>query len=175
MTTSNHSTGNPDDQLGLLPSANQTEISPGTEFVAGSENVTLNLGGSLGAFPASSLLDVRFTEDTSGAAYLPDLISCGTISLDTANEHFVYYKEQLDPLIHRVLEENATLAVIRARSSLLTSAITTVAAFYTGSMDYKACLNAYQLAVCRKLFANKYEFDDVRALCIGAFWLNDIS
>lgn len=120
-------------------------------------------------------MDVPFTDDISGAAYLPDLISSGIISLETGSGYFTYYKEHLDPLIHYVLEDKASLADVRARSSLLTAAIITVAAFCTGSNDYKACVNAYQLDVSRKLFLDRYEFDDVRALCVGAFWLSDIS
>lgn len=95
--------------------------------------------------------------------------------MEAASGYFDFYKTHLDPLIHHVLEDTATLAGIRARSSLLTAAICAVATFCTGSSDHKACVNVYMNEVTRKLFSTRYEFDDVRALCIGAYWLSDIA
>lgn len=149
--------------------------SPDVQPSNGLDRVSLNLNGSLGAFPASSLTGLTFSSETAGSDHLPDVISRGTISLEAARSYFDFYKDHLDPLIHRVLGDNVTLADVRARSSLLTSAICAVATFCAGSQDYKACVNAYTGEVSRKLFSVKYEFDDVRALCIGAFWLSDIS
>lgn len=113
--------------------------------------------------------------DPGGSDHLPDLISRGTISLEAARGYFDFYKTQLDPLIHHVLGDTTTVADVRIRSSLLTSAICAVAAFCTGSPDCKVCVDAFTSEVTRRLFSIKYEFDDVRALCIGAFWLSDIS
>lgn len=151
------------------------ETPSNSQNVDGHDRITLNLTGSLGAFPASSLMDVTFAGDKPDSSYLPDLISAGTISLEAASACFAYFKEQLNPLIHYVLDKSATLAVTRARSAFLTTAICTVASFCTGSKDYESCLKIYRNEVSRKLFGDKHEFDDVRALCIGALWLSDIS
>lgn len=105
----------------------------------------------------------------------PDLISCGVISHQTAEALFTFYHEQLDHCLHYVLEPDDTLAKVRSRSSLLTSAICTVSAFCTGSNAYQSCLNALKTEVSRKMFATNHKFDDVRALCIGAFWLGEIA
>ena len=77
--------------------------------------------------------------------------------------------------MHYLLTEDDSLASIRERSSLLTTAICTVATFCMGSKEYHQCLKMFTNEVSRKLFSDKYEFDDVRALCIGALWLNDVS
>lgn len=105
----------------------------------------------------------------------PDLISCGVISHQTAEALFTFYHEQLDHCLHYVLDPDDTLAKVRSRSSLLTSAICTVSAFCTGSNAYQSCLNALKTEVSRKMFATNHKFDDVRALCIGAFWLSEIA
>ncbi|KAF2486478.1 hypothetical protein BDY17DRAFT_321267 [Neohortaea acidophila] len=140
-----------------------------------SERAKLNLSGSLGAFPASSITDASIANNSLGVSFRPDLVSCGTISLDVAHDLFTFYKDHLDPYIHCVLDKDATLANVRARSSILTTAICTVASFCTASEDYQACYKFFKDEVSRKLFADKYQFDDARALCIGAFWLPDIS
>jgi hypothetical protein len=137
--------------------------------------VTLNLSCSLGAFPAASITDVTFVDDGLDPSVRPDLISCNVISLASAVDCFAFYKDYLDQYMHYLFSESDTLATVRARSSFLTVAICTVASFCTGSGEYEACLKVFTTEVSRKLFADKYVFDDVRALAIGALWLNDIS
>jgi hypothetical protein len=138
--------------------------------------IALNLSCSLGAFPASSMTSLTFDDGESSAPrYRPDLISCGLISLEAAENHFSFYQRQLDPCIYHVLESSDCLANIRARSSVLTAAICTVAAYCTDSRDYRKCFHALITEVSGKVFAGSYTFDDVRALCISSFWLNQVS
>lgn len=136
--------------------------------------VTLNLSCSLGAFPASSILNLALSANRTTPGR-PDLISRGIISYDTAETFFQFYQQNLDPCIHHVLAEAGTLATTRSRSSLLTAAVCTVAAFCTGSKHYQGCFDALTHEVSGKMFSPRYTFDDVRALCIGAFWLNEVS
>lgn len=135
--------------------------------------ITLNLSCSLGAFPASSLEIENVT--FSQAGYKPDLISSGLISQESAEEFFKCYHKNLNPHLHHILSETDSLAAVRSRSSLLTAAVCTTAALCTGSTDYQNCLNAFRREVSGKLFSTRHTFDDIRALCIGTFWLNDIS
>jgi hypothetical protein len=134
-------------------------------------DITLNLSCSLGAFPASSL--ENFTLGQAG--YKPDLISSGLISNESAEKHFKFYHENLNPYIYHILSEKDTLSNVRSRSFLLTAAVCTTAALCAGSADYQNCLNAFTRQVSGKLFSTHHTFDDVRALCIGALWLNDVS
>ena len=139
------------------------------------DRLTLNLSCSLGAFPASSIIDSTLLEEGGTSTRQPDLISRGAVSVEIADASFAAYKQHLDPCVHNVLADGDTLADVRARSALLTAAICTVASFYSGSSEYQSCFNAFTDEVSGKMFSEKYEFDDVRALCIGAFWLKDIS
>lgn len=164
-----------------IPMNNATSlIPPGNDASAQNPSdrpgkVTLNLSCSLGAFPAASITDVTFANDPLDSTNRPDLISSNVITLNAANDFFEFYRQYLDPHMHYLLSETDSLATIRARSSLLTAAMCTVATFCTGSKDYQNCFQAFMNEVSRKLFADKYEFDDVRALAVGALWLNDIS
>ncbi|KIN08940.1 hypothetical protein OIDMADRAFT_153565 [Oidiodendron maius Zn] len=132
--------------------------------------ITLNLSCNLGAFPSSSL--ENFTPEQPG--YVPNLNSSGFISQECA-ECFQFFHEKLNPYLHYILPGKDSLAVVRSRSSLLTTAICTTAALCSGSPNYHNYLDAFRREVSSKLFSTHYTFDDIRALCIGAFWLNDIS
>ena len=157
------------------PPAAISGLPPDRQSAEEPTRVELNLYGSLGAFPGSSLGQATFKDDNNaGFAALPDLISCGTISSGTGIELFAFFQEQLNARVYYMLEATTTLREVRARSSLLTAATCTVAALCMGSTQYTDCLKAFQEEVSRRLFAQDYGFDDVRALCIGAFWLSDL-
>jgi hypothetical protein len=142
---------------------------------AASPSVTLNLSCSLGAFPASSMTNIISNEQSAYAGREQDLISRGLISRESAEGHFTFYHRYLDPYIHHILGDADSLADIRSRSSLLTAAVCTVAAFCAGSKEYQTCLDAFTQEVSGKMFSVHHTFDDVRALCIGALWLGNIS
>jgi len=135
----------------------------------------LNLSCSLGAFPASSMGTANGGDRSTISNFTPDLISCGVISLEAAEHKFAFYQRHLNPFVHDILATKDSLADVRRRSPLLSAAICTVASSCTGSTEFQDCLKAFKAEVSRQIFAEEYDFDDVRALCIGAFWLNEIS
>ena len=134
----------------------------------------LNLSCSLGAFPASSM-NGGLNDNGNSSSVGIDLASRGLVSQKTLEKHFKYYCENLDHFIHRLLPAGDTLGSVQKRSSLLLAAICTTAAFCAGSDDYQACFDAFIGEVTAKMFSSTHTFDDVRALCIGAFWLGKIS
>jgi len=149
-------------------------------------DVTLNLSCSLGSFPGSSIKTVPATDQETQSDYKPDLISCGEIlgpdlisrgliSLEAAEEYFAVYRNSMEPCIRRILAADDCLAKIRARSSLLTAAICTVGSFATDSANHKSCYDTFLNEVSSRLFSRHHSFNDIRALCIGAFWLNKVS
>jgi hypothetical protein len=151
--------------------AKQSQAAASANLPNSSNDFALNLSCSLGAFPASSLRNATSRRCSND----PDLISNNVISLESAEDHFKFYQEKLNPHIHYIIAEQDSLAHIRARSPLLTAAICATAAYCTGSLEYQTCIEAYTKEVSSKMFSGNYIFDDVRALCIGAFWINDKS
>jgi hypothetical protein len=65
------------------------------------------------------------------------------------------------------------VAEVRARSPLLAAAICTTVSFCVSSPRYEACYDAFKSEVSSTLFSVHNNVDDVRALCIAAFWLDD--
>jgi hypothetical protein len=137
----------------------------------GADNTTLNLASNLGMFPAAS---VGTQTDKSTTCSPSDIISRGIIPLDAANHCLAYFLEHLNLYLHEIISPKDTLTDIRARSSLLTAAICTVVSFCLSSDRYKACYDAFTCQVSNMLFATHISYNDARALCIGALWLDDI-
>ncbi|OBT60880.1 hypothetical protein VE03_09684 [Pseudogymnoascus sp. 23342-1-I1] len=89
-----------------------------------------------------------------------DLVDRGMVSIQEADDLFNMYHDQLDHYVYRIIPNHSSLASVRKGSPLLTAAICTV-------KFVRLCtINA---------FSRRNTLDDIRALCIGAFWLDEIS
>lgn len=137
------------------------------------QTAALDLSCSLGAFPAFSMTS-SILQDFSPRQG-SDLVSRGLIAIDIAENLFAFYQQKLDSYACHIFVDGDSLATIRRRSSLLTTAICTASAFCSGSHHYRSLFDQLQHEVSGKLFSSSYEFDDVRALCIGTLWLPEIS
>ena len=140
--------------------------------------VVMDLNQGPGVVPASVVSEVPAA---GGDAIAPnqrqpvDLIDQGVISLTDAQEFFDLYYRRLDHFLYRILAEHDSLASIRKSSSLLTAAVCTVGALHQSSPQYQPCYQHFVQLASSQMFSKKNNHDDVRALCIGAFWLSDIS
>jgi hypothetical protein len=131
------------------------------------------------AIPASCVSTVPQTEAPSllptGDRSRQDLITRAIISLDTAESLYRVYKEKLDHLLYGILKDHESFASIRASSPLLTAAVCTIGALHSSSPEFKACYDEFISLSTAQVFSKKNTADEVRALCIGAFWLSDVS
>lgn len=137
--------------------------------------VAVNLSCRLGSFPGSSVTNLNFTDQRAHDSHTPDLIASGLVSLEEAEEYFAIYHESMEPCLVRIISEDDCLANIRAQSSFLTAAICAVGSLSVDSAKQKIFCDFFIAQVSSKVFLTRYNFDDVRALCIGAFWLNKYS
>ncbi|KGO37407.1 hypothetical protein PEXP_003920 [Penicillium expansum] len=107
----------------------------------------------------------------------PDLISTGLISLRQAVALFETYHLRLDHFLYRILGDHISLDSVRITSPLLTTAICTVAALHSHSLGhlFEICYGEYKNLVAAQTFSRHVNEDDIRGLCIGAFWLHELS
>ncbi|KAJ6438795.1 hypothetical protein O9K51_08196 [Purpureocillium lavendulum] len=138
------------------------------------QTTTLNLSCSLGAFPASSMTNNSVSR-AAASVHRFDFISQQLVPLEVAEFLFAFYQRNLDHYVHNILAGVDCVSAIRERSSLLLVAICTAAAFCSGSIYYPSLLKVLREDATAKVFASHYDFDDVRALCIGALWLPEVS
>lgn len=129
------------------------------------------------ALPASCISQVPDTSpgQMSHDGHKPDLISRGAIAMDKAEHLFTIYKRRLDHYVYGILADHGTLSSVRAGSPLLTAAVMTVAALHTADPIYTTCYDEVLKEFATQSTSRNHTLDDVRGLCIGAFWLSDMS
>lgn len=161
----------------VASTASNTEIpdqslaSQGSRHSHRPREAALNLSCGPGAFPSSSLNAFLVNDQDIAYSTGPDLVTRGLISRHTLEKHFQFYHKCLNPYVYHPLTNVDTVANLLKRSCLLLAAICATAAFCAGSDDYEACLEMFINDVSAMTFSHTHSFDDVRALCIGTFWL----
>ena len=87
------------------------------------------------------------------------------------------YYQRLDHFLYRILGDHDSLTSVRQSSPLLTAAICAVAALHSDEAGhlFDTCYAVFKSIVTSQLFSRQNNLDDVRGLCIGAFWLSQLS
>ncbi|MBE3044431.1 hypothetical protein IMZ48_18055, partial [Candidatus Bathyarchaeota archaeon] len=82
-----------------------------------------------------------------------------------------------DHYLYRILGSSATLAQTRASSPVLLAAVCTVGALHSAELGalFKPCYRHFRTISAELSMCKEASLDDIRGLCIGAFWLQDIS
>ena len=135
--------------------------------------IVMDLDSGPGAIPGFQINQTP--SEQPGNHY--NIISQGVLSLEDAQRYFDTYQNRLDHFPYHVLGDHgtATLECIREASPLLIAAICTVGALHLASKDFNLCYRELVSLSAARSFSKGNTIDDVRALCIGAFWLSDLS
>lgn len=108
----------------------------------------------------------------------PDFIAQGKLGVPEAERLFASFRRTLNAylwggitLVHDTLDET------RASSPLLTAAILAVTALHVkdDGRAFDICYPIFLELVSQAVFDRYHTLDDVRGLCIGAFYLSDLS
>ncbi|CAI7678476.1 unnamed protein product [Penicillium manginii] len=139
---------------------NSPEPAQDANLGAASVLVTEPMGG---LYEVTRLRNIRSNQakldisGPSGEEKMDDFISRGVISEDEAED------------LYRIL------ASVRRSSQLLTATILTVTALHipSSAKTFDDCYNEFLSLISSSMFSRYHSVDDVRALCIAAFWLSD--
>ena len=141
--------------------------------------VIMDPRGGPASIPASCVSDSARGSLPNGLSTLrrPDLISTGLITLRQALALFEEYHLRLDHFLYRILGDHISLDSVRMASPLLTAAVCTVGALHSQSLGhlFEVCYNEFKNLVATQMFSRTPNEDDVRGLCVGAFWLHELS
>ncbi|KAJ9144626.1 Transcription factor [Pleurostoma richardsiae] len=154
---------------------NRQEPSSQTESPASHCEIVVDLDSGPGTIPGFSLSQEGVTRFQKGRSH--DIISRGVITLENARRYFEHYQNRLDHFPYRILGDHSggTLDSIRQTSPLLTAAVCTVGALHLATEDFDRLYDEFASLSAAHSFSRAPTVDDVRALCIGAFWLSDLS
>ena len=107
-----------------------------------------------------------------------DFISRGIIGEAEAEELYNIFHTSLNHYLWVGLEQiHTSLNSVRRSSQLLTATILTVTALHipTSAKTFDNCYQEFLALISSSMFSRYHSIDDVRALCIAAFWLSDVS
>lgn len=135
--------------------------------------------GSL--YEVTQLSDIRTNSpghDVSDRALVTDFISRGVVDVQEAEELFRYF----DQVLNRYLWDGMVLvhkdlASVRNSSSMLSAAILAVTALHMPNKEgtFDICYAEFARLASSSMLDRNHTLDDLRGLCIAAFWLADVS
>ncbi|KAJ9212675.1 transcriptional regulator family: Fungal Specific TF [Paecilomyces variotii] len=166
-------------QQGFSSSRGQPRYSPDREETGASSLVTAPMGS---LFEVTQLSRPR--ANSPGCQYAPDralvtdFISRGVVDLAEAEELFYYFDRLLNHYLwDGIAMPHKDLTSARRSSSLLSAAILTVTALHIPNKErtFDTCYTEFAKLASDSMLSRHHTFDDLRALCIGAFWLSDVS
>ncbi|CAI7620024.1 unnamed protein product [Penicillium crustosum] len=107
-----------------------------------------------------------------------DFISRRLISLHEADELFAYFSRTMNQLLWGgIILVHRDLTSVRRASTLLSAAVLTVAALHIPNRTetLNRCYSEYVSLVSSMALTRAHTLDDIRGLCVGAFWLSELS
>ncbi|RAH43351.1 uncharacterized protein BO95DRAFT_445147 [Aspergillus brunneoviolaceus CBS 621.78] len=136
--------------------------------------------GSL--YEVTQLSDIQTTSPgrhhASDRALVTDFISGGVVDKQEAEELFSHFDQVLSRYLwDGILLNHKDLTSVRNSSSMLSAAILAVTALHMPSKErvYEICYTEFAKLASESMLDRHHTLDDLRALCIGAFWLADVS
>ncbi|OKP13876.1 Transcriptional activator of proteases prtT [Penicillium subrubescens] len=107
-----------------------------------------------------------------------DFITRGLISIHEAEELFAYFSRTMNQLLWGgIILVHRDLTSVRRASTLLSAAVLTVAALHIPNRTdtLNRCYHEYVSLVSSMALTRAHTLDDIRGLCVGAFWLSELS
>lgn len=133
-------------------------------------------------YEVTQLSDIRASsprcQDATDRALVTDFISRGVVDIQEAEELFRYF----DQVLNRYLWDGIALvhkdlSSVRNSSSMLSAAILAVTALHMPNKErtFDTCYTEFSKLASGSMLDRHHTLDDLRGLCIAAFWLADVS
>lgn len=134
--------------------------------------------GSL--YEVTQLSDIRASSPERQHAHdlVTDFVSRGAVDLQEAEELFDHFDRVLNRYLwDGILLVHKDLTSLRNSSSMLSAAIFAVTALHLPNKErtFDTCYTEFAKLASESMLDRHHTLDDLRALCIGAFWLADVS
>ncbi|KUJ16004.1 uncharacterized protein LY89DRAFT_697978 [Mollisia scopiformis] len=106
-----------------------------------------------------------------------DFISNGQLGVQDSERLVQLYLNRLDHFMYMIGGVCRDLESLHSRSQTLTACICTVAALHDPNSNhlYASCNREFRRLMAASMFDRRIDRDHLRAMCIGSYWLSDIS
>lgn len=159
-------------------SQQQPQYSIDREETSATSLITAPMGSLYEVTQLSENRETSPGQQSPDQALVTDFISRGVVGLPEAEELFYHF----DQVLNRYLWDGALLAhkdltSARRSSSMLCAAIMAVTALHmpTKERTFDTCYTEFAKLASESMLGHHHTMDDIRALCIGAFWLADVN
>jgi hypothetical protein len=121
--------------------------------------------------------DTQVTQTNGVSHAINDFISNGQLGSEDAERLFHLYLHRLDHFMYGLGGKYKDLDSLRRGSAILTACIFTVAALHDPGSNhlYGTCNREFRRLMAASMFDRRIDLDQLRAMCIGSYWLSDIS
>ncbi|EMF10767.1 uncharacterized protein SEPMUDRAFT_150769 [Sphaerulina musiva SO2202] len=154
----------------------QAHASPNTEkHTPHDYDVVMDPDAGPAAIPGSIISPIVTIPGLEQNRSEQDIINRKIIGEKQAQAYLDIYQNRLDHFVYRIIGDRKTLSEVRADSPLLLAAICTVGALHLATPDFEKCYQEFVAIAAAQTFSRRNTVDDIRGLCIGAFWLSGIS
>jgi hypothetical protein len=155
----------------------QTQYAIDREENSATSLVTAPMGS---LYEVTQLSDIRATspERQHDRALVTDFVSRGAVDLQEAEELFDNFDQVLNRYLwDGILLVHKDLTSLRNSSSMLSAAVLAVSALHLPHKErtFDTCYTEFAKLASESMLDRHHTLDDLRALCIGAFWLADVS
>ncbi|KAK0939368.1 hypothetical protein LTR29_009113 [Friedmanniomyces endolithicus] len=103
-----------------------------------------------------------------------DIITRGVVTVEQAQAYLDIYQNRLDHFLYRIMGDRKTLSEVRKASPLLLAAVCSVGALHLSAPDFEKCYQEFVTIAAAQSFSRRNTVEEVRGLCIGAFWLSGL-
>lgn len=175
-----HSRPNENTQMAMT---RENSLEPDTSIEEGERQGAVRVEEPMGSlYEVTRLRNIRSNRaKTTRAANrtseeLADFITRGVIGEHEAEELYAIFHTSLNHYLWVGLEQlHGSLNSVRRSSELLAATILTVTALHipTSAETFDKCYKEFLALISGSMFSRYHSIDDVRALCIAAFWLSD--
>ncbi|KAK2850674.1 hypothetical protein FQN49_005430 [Arthroderma sp. PD_2] len=139
---------------------------------------------TLASAPMRSLYEVTKSSEVhegtaqfSGLVMEPDFVSRGIITQAEADQLTKTYLTRLDHFFYDHLQKYADIGEVRKTSTLLALTLCTVAALHDplGTEAYDKLSRELRSVTSSLMFRNHLGVEDIKALCMGSYWLGNLT
>jgi hypothetical protein len=104
-----------------------------------------------------------------------DIISRGIVTVQQAQSYLDIYQNRLDHFLYRIIGDRKNLNEVRAASPILLAAICVVGSLHLNTPEFERLYSEFVSIAAAQTFSRRNNVDDIRGLCVAAFWLSDVS
>lgn len=163
------------EQYGSTPATARLSQAPIAQADKHAYEIVMDPDSGPAAIPGSVVSPIAIPGSGETDRAQQDIISRGIVTVQQAQRFLDIYQNRLDHFLYRIIGDRKHLDEVRAASPILLAAICTVGSLHLNTPDFDRLYQEFVAIAAAQTFSRRNNVDDIRGLCVAAFWLSDVS